>query len=376
MSQADLGNLDPQTTDGTELATLLTTWRTALHSSHKGPTRPTYAITGTFWIDDAAAPWTFKVFDGTEDVPLGTIDPVTHVFTPSTPVNTGLITGQLILSGKITPATITVDQANYNPPGLSGAVNLRLATDALRTVTGLAGGVDGRVVKLTNVHTFPIVLANESISSTDVNRFAFGRSITLWPGHSLTLWYDSGISRWRTMASTIFAGKQSLWVPAGAMIPRSTDGAFLSVGETAVNKRMRQSLDFDSAVPQFAQFEYAAPKSWDLGPVSYRVFYSHPATTVNFGTAWELQGIGLADGDSEDAAYGTAVVVTKTSTADGILYVTPESGPVTIAGTLLDGVLLNFQISRNPNNGADNLGVDARMRGAMLFFNTRASTDD
>lgn len=79
MSQSDFGDIDPSATTGTELANdLLEPWRDALHSMHKGGSRPSYAVQGMLWIDDSSTPWQLKLFDGTSDVVLATFDPSGH----------------------------------------------------------------------------------------------------------------------------------------------------------------------------------------------------------------------------------------------------------------------------------------------------------
>lgn len=76
MSQADLGTLPPSTTTGTALAALLTAWRDALHSSHKGNTAPSYKVNGTIWIDDTSATANLlKVYDGTNWIVLLSFNP-------------------------------------------------------------------------------------------------------------------------------------------------------------------------------------------------------------------------------------------------------------------------------------------------------------
>lgn len=82
MSQYDFGTINPATKSGTALATDLNAWRTALNSMHKGNTRPTYAIAGTRWVDDTATPWIEKQFDGTDDLPVATINPTTNEYIP------------------------------------------------------------------------------------------------------------------------------------------------------------------------------------------------------------------------------------------------------------------------------------------------------
>jgi hypothetical protein len=107
------------------------------------------------------------------------------------------------LAGKISPAQITADQNNYNPTGLSGASVLRLASDATRTITGLAGGSDGRSITLVNVGTNVIILAHESASSAAANRFSLGAPFNLLAAQSVRLWYDAASSRWRMVAATV-----------------------------------------------------------------------------------------------------------------------------------------------------------------------------
>jgi len=100
------------------------------------------------------------------------------------------------LTGDLTPAQITSNQDNYNPTGLSSASVLRLATDASRDITGIAGGSDGRVLLLFNVGSFNIVLKDD-VTSTAANRFMLNGDLTLAPDESAPLWYDSTSSRWR-----------------------------------------------------------------------------------------------------------------------------------------------------------------------------------
>lgn len=82
MSQYDFGTINPNTTSGTALATLLGNWRDALHSMHKGSTRPGYAVAGTCWVYDGATPWLLMCYDGANDVIVGAINATTHQFVP------------------------------------------------------------------------------------------------------------------------------------------------------------------------------------------------------------------------------------------------------------------------------------------------------
>lgn len=65
-------------------------------TSNSGIQRPSYAVVGTKWLDTSVTPWLWKMYDGTNDVTLGTVNPTTHLFTPSTPLAT---TGDILIQG-------------------------------------------------------------------------------------------------------------------------------------------------------------------------------------------------------------------------------------------------------------------------------------
>lgn len=106
------------------------------------------------------------------------------------------------LWGQLTPAQITSDQNDYSPTGLEFASVLRLDANQIRAITGLAGGVDGRVIRIVNVGAgadSTLLLRRENASSTAANRFALARDLTLDTGESVTLQYDGAASRWRAL---------------------------------------------------------------------------------------------------------------------------------------------------------------------------------
>jgi hypothetical protein len=55
----------------------------ALLSLHKGNSRPAYAEAGTLWLDDNSTPWVLKLFDGSDDITIGTVNPSDNKFTPA-----------------------------------------------------------------------------------------------------------------------------------------------------------------------------------------------------------------------------------------------------------------------------------------------------
>ena len=170
-------------------------------------------------------------------------------------------------------------------------------------------------------------------------------------------------------------GKQSVWVPAGAMTPRNTNGAAPGILEMTTNKNMIVTLDFDTATQEFAQFSIRMPKSWDEGTVTFIPVWSHPSTATNFGVVWGLDAIAVSDNEALDVAFGTAQTSTDTGGTTNNAYQGPESAAITVAGTPAAGDVVMFRIHRDPANGSDTLAVDARLHGVLLLY-TNDNTND
>ena len=137
-------------------------------------------------------------------------------------------------------------------------------------------------------------------------------------------------------------GKESIWVPATAMYPSTTNPCSdLTQVETTALRPDLKVLDFATGADDFAQFTVAFPKSWNEGTVTFQPFWT--VTGTNTGTvAWQLGGIA-------------------------------ESGAVTIAGSPAANDMCFFQINRDVS--ADNQSGDARLLGIKLFFTTDAAND-
>lgn len=102
------------------------------------------------------------------------------------------------LTTEITPTIITADQNNYAPTGSATATVWRLSSDAIRTITGIGGGTDGRIIVLLNVGSYMIQLEDSSASSLDANKIRtvdFAWSQIPVQG-AVVLLYDDTASRW------------------------------------------------------------------------------------------------------------------------------------------------------------------------------------
>ena len=175
------------------------------------------------------------------------------------------------------------------------------------------------------------------------------------------------------VAAVKIAGKESIWVPAVAMYPNTTNGAEAGQVELSNGPEIK-TLDFDKDSDENAQFAIAFPKSWNEGTITFQAFFT--ADSTNTGTvSWDLSGVAIADNDSCNTAFGTAVAPTAkahSGTAND-LDVTAESGAVTIAGSPSTDEQVFFQIARDVSE--DSLTADAKLLGVKIFFTTDAAND-
>lgn len=176
------------------------------------------------------------------------------------------------------------------------------------------------------------------------------------------------------LGSDIF-GKHTIWIPAGAMTPRTTSGAASGTTELATNKVMAKTLDFDWTVDEFAQFAVRMPKSWNEGTVTAIFVWSHASGATAYSCVWGIQGRAFSDTDALDAAFGTAVTVTDSGGTADTSYHSAESGAMTIAGPPAAGDMVLFQVYRDADNGSDTLDKDARLHGVVLFYTVDAHND-
>ena len=170
------------------------------------------------------------------------------------------------------------------------------------------------------------------------------------------------------------AGKETIYVPASAMYPTTSNGcAALAQVETTAQQPEFKVLDFDKDATEYAQFTVAFPKSWNASTITFRAFWIGVASTD--GVAWALQGRSVADNAESVGAFGTAVVVQDDSQNDATeTLISAESSDVTIAG-VADDTLTYFQIYRDHDDANDDMAGDARLLGIQLFYTTDAAND-
>ena len=176
-------------------------------------------------------------------------------------------------------------------------------------------------------------------------------------------------------AAVKVAGKETMFVPAVAMYPSTTNPCSdVEQVETTALRPDLKVLDFAADADDFAQFAIAMPKSWNEGTVTFQPFWT--VTGTNTGTvAWQLAGIAVSNDDTINTAFGTQVTTPSLafSGTSNDLMVSAESGAVTIAGSPAANDMCFFQINRA--TGSDSQTGAARLLGIKMFFTTDAAND-
>ena len=170
-------------------------------------------------------------------------------------------------------------------------------------------------------------------------------------------------------------GKDTIWVPAGAMRPTVSNGcANITDVETTANRPDMQVLDFDASTTESAQFQISFPKSWNEGNLTFQVYWTTTATDTD-GVAWMLSSVRVPNDSTIDVDYTSSATVTDSALgAAEDLCVSAESGNLPVSGASVDD-LVYFKIQRDVSDSHDDMAEDARLIGIKIFFTTDASND-
>lgn len=131
----------------------------------------------------------------------GTANSLIRIFSSlGAPVSS--IPAALSLAGIISPTQLAANTNDWAPTGLSGAVIIRMSTDASRNLTGLTGGADGRLMIIENIGTHDVVF-KDLVTSSASNQFSLGGAdVTLTAKKTLLFFYDGTLSKWMLIGGT------------------------------------------------------------------------------------------------------------------------------------------------------------------------------
>ena len=167
-----------------------------------------------------------------------------------------------------------------------------------------------------------------------------------------------------TITVSLVGVYRELYINAGAMIPRTTNGAATGTTELATNDIMLDSMDFDTTTEEGVGFWITLPTEWDASTVKFK---AHWTAASGSGTVkWDFAATAYADSDAIDAALGTEQGSTDTLITANDMHISPATSALTIGGTPTAGEPIYVQVARDV--GTDTLGVDAQLLGVVLQY--------
>lgn len=176
---------------------------------------------------------------------------------------------------------------------------------------------------------------------------------------------------WSITASSI--GGQTIWVPAGAMTARTTNGAGAGSTETSTNKIMRVTKDFDASATEYVQWTTAMPTGWDESTITAQ--YVWASTNATGVVSFNIQATGYGDSDDIDIAFGSSVAVLDTALAVSDVMFSAVSGAITVKNAA-ENDMVQFQVFRDVLDAADTSLVDALLLGVKLIYTTDSANDN
>ena len=326
---------------------------------------------------------------GNNRLGIGTSTPLTTV-----DIEDGLTTVGAVLTLSTKEPTVVdgdvIGRVNFRAPLETGADALLLLAsisaeadatfDATTNSTDLvfstaSGDAAAERARITSAGKVLVTgLTASEILITDANKGLTSAAVGTYPSLAELIHVKGVTSGIQTQLGTKEqVGKKTMWVPAAAMYPSTTNPCSdLTQVETTALRPDLKVLDFATGADEFAQFTVSFPKSWNEGTVTFQPFWT--VTGTNAGTVkWELAGISVANDASINTAFGTQVgpaALAHSGTSNDQM-VSVESGAVTITGAAADTVTY-FQVNRDVS---DTQSGDARLIGIKIFYTTDAVND-
>jgi hypothetical protein len=180
----------------------------ALASCQSGTSRPTGIPAGGLWVNTTTATaWVLNLFDGTDDIAIGTVNTTTNVFTPSI-ANNSLPAAKLALGAPVwnTSGDVGISGALSIPPtkGLvvDGSTNVGASSKYIGGAGGLFGANNSMVFNVPSGMGIEFTINNvtqgsintSGVFSCKLTQIAAGNGYVILPSGILIQWGTASAS--------------------------------------------------------------------------------------------------------------------------------------------------------------------------------------
>ena len=169
-------------------------------------------------------------------------------------------------------------------------------------------------------------------------------------------------------------GTDTIWIPAGAMKPKATNGAGSGTYDSGSNDVTFATMDFDTTTQEQAHtLPIGMPKSWNEGTVAAVFYWTNTGGSSTQTVRWSIAGAAFSDDDPLNVTFSGSQSVDDTWLAQNDLHISSATSAITIGGTPAENDQVIFEITRVVSS--DNLSGDANLIGVKILFTTNAAND-
>jgi len=274
-------------------------------------------------------------------------------------------TGQGHTSSATDEPEVGVSWATYWEPfalgGADGAGSGDVTGAAISVTDNFMSFVDtsGKAVKDSGVNANDVNFNNKTESTIDADRDA----------DFIKIWKAVDSNYYKIHPDKIGRKTESIILTAQGIWPRYTLGCVASDNvETTTVKRYISRIGFSNSAKSYAECEFVLPWYYDGGTITAR-FHWFVTTTTAGNVLWGIQGLVAGDGDSLDAADGTAQEISDATQVTAYdLLITEPTPAITLAGTPAGAKTCLLSIYRDPDDALDTLAETVYLKGIEIRY--------
>jgi hypothetical protein len=267
--------------------------------------------------------------------------------TDTVTINLGSVAGTIVTDGNVC--------SDIEGTGLAITDSVLNVTDGLASIAGLTeAGVSILETTADNVYNVVTSGGNDYILGSNSDNTA------------LEFKTPAGIK------ADLGLNYKTVWIPAGAFIPTSTNGAEAGSNEYVTNDNMVDYLAFDGTTKEYAAFNIPMDEAWDRSTIKAKFYWAPGSSeaTESDTVEWQLAGQVISNDDALDVAMSDAGEVISDAVLAGVegdLHISGATPAVTVGGTPALGDMTHFKVSRNVD-GTDDMTEDAWLLGVLIQY--------